>query len=305
MTDILSKEEIEALLNAIATGNFDTTHHYYGKEQRKVTHYDFRRPEKYTEAHLQALRRVHKDFAAQAMRVLSGQLGVRADVQIDGVHQLTYEEFLRTLPNPTALGIIAMDPLGEYAALEIDPALACAMIDLLCGGTGDYCTTPRALTDVGLSIMEFIFVRLLGELRQSWSGIIDLLPRLMNIEPDPRNARLTNPDEMIVSIAFSTKVGPVEGVINLCLLEKACGLHKTVDTASRSGAPPAGKGILADAIEKTVYSLYRVYPLRAPAGYPSWSIPATKGLKIAVDPNVRDTTEYEQHKTCQGGGHEQ
>ena len=65
--------------------------------------------------------------------------------------------------------------------------------------------------------MEGIVVRILGNLRESWSNVIDLRPRLGNIETNPQFAQIVPPNEMVVLITLETKVGDVEGMTNLCL----------------------------------------------------------------------------------------
>ncbi|MCX7997446.1 MAG: FliM/FliN family flagellar motor switch protein, partial [Leptospiraceae bacterium] len=66
-------------------------------------------------------------------------------------------------------------------------------------------------------VMEGIIVRILGNLRESWSQVIDLRPRLGNIETNPQFAQVVPPNDMVVLITLETKVGEVEGMTNLCI----------------------------------------------------------------------------------------
>jgi flagellar motor switch protein FliM len=59
------------------------------------------------------------------------------DVHVASIDQLTYEEFIRSIPVPTTLAVVNMDPLKGKALLEIDPAITFSIIDRICGGTGD------------------------------------------------------------------------------------------------------------------------------------------------------------------------
>jgi flagellar motor switch protein FliM len=65
--------------------------------------------------------------------------------------------------------------------------------------------------------MEGIIVRILGNLREAWSNVIDLRPRLGNIETNPQFAQIVPPNDMVVLITLETKVGEVEGMTNLCI----------------------------------------------------------------------------------------
>jgi flagellar motor switch protein FliM len=68
-----------------------------------------------------------------------------------------------------------------------------------------------------MNVMEGIIVRILGNLRESWSTVIDLRPRLGAIETNPQFAQVVPPNDMVVLITLETKVGEVEGMTNLCI----------------------------------------------------------------------------------------
>ena len=217
MTDILSQEEIDALLTAISTGDVDTTDYSTAKEQKKVKFYDFRRPDKFSKDHIRTIQMMHETFARLTTTALSAQLRALVAVHVASVDQLTYEEFIRSIPNPTTLAVVNMDPLKGSAVLEIDPSITFTIIDKLFGGMGEPTKISRELTDIELSVMEGIIVRILGNLREAWSNVIDLRPRLGNIETNPQFAQIVPPNDMVVLITLETKVGEVEGMTNLCI----------------------------------------------------------------------------------------
>lgn len=216
MTEILSQDEIDSLLTAISTGEVEPEE-VTPTEQRKVKIYDFRRPDKFSKDQIRTLQMMHESFARLTTTALSAQLRALVGVHVASVDQLTYEEFVRSIPNPTTLAVVNMDPLKGSAVLEIDPSITFTIIDKLFGGTGEPTKISRELTDIELSVMEGIVVRILGNLREAWSNVIDLRPRLGNIETNPQFAQIVPPSEMVVLITLETKVGDVEGMTNLCL----------------------------------------------------------------------------------------
>lgn len=219
MTDILSQDEIDSLLTAISTGETSNAEYEASvlKEQKKVKIYDFRRPDKFSKDHIRILQMMHETFARLTTTALSAQLRALVGVHVASVDQLTYEEFVRSIPNPTTLAVVNMDPLKGSAVLEIDPSITFTIIDKLFGGMGEPTKISRELTDIELSVMEGIIVRTLGNLREAWSNVIDLRPRLGNIETNPQFAQIVPPTDMVVLITLETKVGDIEGMINLCI----------------------------------------------------------------------------------------
>jgi flagellar motor switch protein FliM len=160
---------------------------------------------------------MHETFARLTTTALSAQLRSLAHVHVASVDQLTYEEFIRSIPNPTTLAVINMDPLKGSAILEIDPAVTFSIIDRLFGGQGEGAKFTRELTDIEASVIEGIIVRILGNLRESWATVIDLRPRLGQIETNPQFAQIVPPSEMVVLVTLETKVGEVEGMMNFCI----------------------------------------------------------------------------------------
>ncbi len=217
MTEILSQEEIDALLSAISSGEAESKEPAHFIEQRKVKIYDFRRPDKFSKDQIRTLQMMHETFARLTTTALSAQLRALVSVHVGSVDQLTYEEFIRSIPNPTTIAIINMDPLRGSAVLEIDPSITFTIIDRLFGGSGEPTKMTRELSDIEMSVIEGIIVRILGSLREAWSTVIDLRPRLGNIETNPQFAQIVPPNDMVVLITLETKVGDVEGMTNLCI----------------------------------------------------------------------------------------
>ncbi|RKX84337.1 MAG: flagellar motor switch protein FliM [Spirochaetes bacterium] len=217
MTEVLSQEEIDQLLTAISTGEVETEEALKKAETRKIKIYDFKRPDKFSKDQIRTLQMMHETFARLTTTSLSAQLRTIVHVHVASVDQLTYEEFLRSIPNPTTLAVINMDPLKGSAILEIDPSITFTIIDRLFGGPGEAVKINRELTDIELSVIEGIIVRILGNLREAWSNVIDLRPRLGNIETNPQFAQIVPPNDMVVLITLETKVGDVEGMTNFCI----------------------------------------------------------------------------------------
>jgi len=217
MNEVLSQEEIDQLLTAISTGDIETEDVTQAADQRKIKIYDFKRPDKFSKEQIRTVSIMHETFARLATTALSAQLRSLVHVHVASVDQLTYEEFIRSIPNPTTLGIINMDPLKGSAVLEIDPAITFSIIDRLFGGQGEGSKVSRDLTDIEQSVMEGIIVRILGNLREAWSQVIDLRPRLGQIETNPQFAQIVPPNEMVVLVTLETKVGEVEGMMNFCI----------------------------------------------------------------------------------------
>ncbi len=217
MTEVLSQDEIDQLLTAISAGDTDTEDFRPVNDTRKIKIYDFKRPDKFSKEQIRTVSIMHETFARLTTTALSAQLRSMAHVHVASVDQLTYEEFIRSIPTPTTLAVINMDPLKGNAILEIDPSVTFSIIDRLFGGTGKGTKVQRDLTDIEQSVMEGIIVRILANMREAWTQVIDLRPRLGQIETNPQFAQIVPPSEMVVLVTLETKVGEEEGMMNFCI----------------------------------------------------------------------------------------
>ena len=217
MTEVLSQEEIDQLLTAINAGETEPEDLRPAADTRKIKIYDFKRPDKFSKEQIRTIQMMHETFARLTTTSLSAQLRSMVHVHVASVDQLTYEEFIRSIPTPTTLAIINMDPLKGNAILEIDPAVTFSIIDRLFGGTGEGTKAQHELTDIESSVMEGIIVRILGNMREAWTQVIDLRPRLGQIDTNPQFAQIVPPTDMVVLVTLETKVGDVEGMINFCI----------------------------------------------------------------------------------------
>ncbi|MBN2441436.1 MAG: hypothetical protein JXJ04_08815 [Spirochaetales bacterium] len=179
--------------------------------------YDFKRPDKFSRDQIRTLSIIHETYARLSKTSLSVMLRYMCDVHVESVDQMTFGEYLQQIPGLTTMAIINMDPLMGSALMQIDNTLTFSIIERLAGRTevtrADY---NRDLTDIELSLMEAIVVRLLGNLRESWSTVIDLKPRLGQIETNPQFAQIVPPMEMVSVVVFKCKIHTVEDRISFC-----------------------------------------------------------------------------------------
>ncbi len=224
MTEALSQDEIDELLNSISSGeelspDVALAENNGGKPKRRkrVRLYDFKRPSKFSKEQMRTVSMMHETFARLTTTSLSAQLRSIVNVHVAAVDELTYDEFIRSLSSPTTLAVVQMDPLKGSAILEIDPAVTFAILDRLLGGPGKTLDRTRELSDIEVSISEMIMVRILGNLRESWSQLIDLRPRLSHIETNPQFVQIVAPGEMVLLITLEAAIDKTEGIINFCI----------------------------------------------------------------------------------------
>lgn len=224
MSDILSQSEIDALLSALSDGpavkedNGSGALSGKGKDDRHtIKVYDFRRPNKFSKEQLHTIQAIHENFGRLITTFLAAHLRTVVQVNVTSVEQLTYEEVVNSIPNPTIMSIITMAPLEGNIILDIKPSIAFTIIDRLFGGPGEAPEKVRGLTDIERTVMERIINGMMDHFAEAWDNIIQLEPKLELMESNPQFAQVVSPTEMVVMVTLEMKVGEKQGLITLCI----------------------------------------------------------------------------------------
>jgi flagellar motor switch protein FliM len=229
MAKILSQEEVDALLKshtkpagkASAGGaperGASPQPAKKAQAQRKVTLYNFRRPDRVSREQMRSLHFMHDRFARNFSSSLSAYLRSITEVNLVSVEQLSYQEFLLSVPDPTCFNAISIKPLEGALALEVNPTLVFPIIDKMLGGPGEPLKQLRTMTDIEQSIFDGVLKLVLEDLREAWRGIVDLDFRIQARETSPQLIQIVAPNEVVLLVVFEVKMGPVSGMINLAI----------------------------------------------------------------------------------------
>jgi flagellar motor switch protein FliM len=215
--EVLSQSEIDALLKALSSGTLDVSSLVGEEREGAVKLYDFKRPDKFNKDQLRAIQMIHEFFARQLTTTFSSFVRAMVSVEVASVEQLSYDEFVRSLVQPTVIVVMEMYPLSSNALLEINPRLVFAIMDRMLGGPGKSIYKPRELTDIERTVTERVVMRMLELLEESWSTIVDLRFRIQNMESNPYFAQICPASDVVVVVTLQVKLGEVDGFINLCI----------------------------------------------------------------------------------------
>jgi flagellar motor switch protein FliM len=176
MAEVLSQSEIDALLNALSDGEEEVV---ASAPPQKVRVYDFRRPNKFSKAQLISLSNIYEHFARSLASYLSGNIHMVVDAKVLSAEQLTFDEFIRSLPYPSILGVVSMHPLVGSALIEMAPTLAYAIVECLLGGQGqDVVLRNHDLTEIEQNIITSRMIKITALMEEAWTETFDLQPRL-------------------------------------------------------------------------------------------------------------------------------
>jgi flagellar motor switch protein FliM len=296
--DTLSQSEIDALLAAVAADPKDADIEGTSRS-RRIQNMDFRRPSKFNKDQLHTLEMLHDTFSRLGGTYLSGALRCVADITVLGAEQVTYGEFISSLPVPALTGILELGNLETNAICAFDLPLVFCMIDRLLGGVGSSAHRLRELTDIELSLSRTLVTRLLAELSTSWSELVGVEFSLRQTEMNPQFAQIVPPTELSVLLSFQIRVHETTGVMALCLPYRSIEsvAHNLTTQSYFSGQRVADPSFtLADGVEEVDIEL------RAEVG--SIDLRISDVLNLRPGDIVRLNVPVEDGVKLVAGGHE-
>jgi len=179
--------------------------------------YDFRRPTKLSREHVRVLQNTQDGFARLATTVLTSMLRTGARMDLIGIEQHSYDEYISTLPDPYFIATFTFEPLQGKGHVAFPLDVAMATVDHLLGGSGAAEQPIRPMTVMEASLEKHLLDRILQEFARSFEPITRIEPVLSEIEYNPALAQTAGSSETVMVASFEMQVGARETVATLVL----------------------------------------------------------------------------------------
>lgn len=226
MSDILSQEEVDALLSAVSSEGAESDLgglvSGIGEDEEKevdektLSLYDFRRPDRVSKDQMRTLQNLHEGYARQFSTTLTNFLRTFVEIELVSVDQLTFSEFVMSISNPSCIYVFKMEPLDGSAIVEINPSLVFFIIDRLFGGQGKPSEQNRELTQIEQNVIHRIVERGLSDLKDVWEHIGVFSPRIETYETNPQFVQIAPPGETVILISLEVRMQNASGLMSLC-----------------------------------------------------------------------------------------
>lgn len=216
MGEILTQEEIDALLNSISNDGINSVD-VIDTNKKQVKNYDFARPSKFSKEHLRTLEIIFEHYGRLLSTNLPAYLRKNVQVEVMNSEAITYSEFSNALSNPIILGIINFKPLEGNIIIELADNIGYAILDRLLGGIGTSLDKTRDFTEIELVLLERIMNICCNLMIEPWTSVLKVEPRLERIETNSQFAQIISPGEMTSIITMNVRIGNIDGLMNVCI----------------------------------------------------------------------------------------
>ena len=179
--------------------------------------YNFRRPDKFSKEHLRALQDIHRDFVRQLALTLTTYLRMDVEMDIISVDQLTYDEFVCSMPPHFQNGIFKLNPLSGEISLGLSSEVLTVILDRMLGGDGSNHDFNRDLTQIEEALTKKIIEKIIKTLENSWCSVLPVKAEFTSLDNGYHVVPITTSGEIVALISFEIRLGSKNfGLINLC-----------------------------------------------------------------------------------------
>ncbi|WP_367155420.1 flagellar motor switch protein FliM [Methylomonas sp. HYX-M1] len=216
--DLLSQDEIDALLHGVDDGDIDTG--FEDEELSKaIRTYDFTSQERIVRGRMPTLEMVNERFARYFRISLFNFLRRVAEISVSGIQVQKFSEFIQSLFVPTNLNVIRMSPLRGRALIVMEPRLVFTAVDNFFGGGGQFYNKVegREFTPTEMRIIRLIIDMIFKDLTEAWKPVMDMDFGYINSEVNPQFANIVSPSEIVVISTIHVELEGGGGDINVAM----------------------------------------------------------------------------------------
>ena len=199
------------------TGSANTGEIFDESEHKSYKLYNFRRPDKFSKDNLRALRDIHREFSKAISLILSGFLRMRVEIEIVSVDQLTYEEFIRSMPSPISVGVFEFEPLSGQILLGVSFEVLSCIVNRMLGGVGSVDAQTRELTDIEKALAKKVINIIIQSLEDSWNSIIPVSGKFISLDDNYQSIQVATAGEIVALLTFEVQIaGKHYGLFSIC-----------------------------------------------------------------------------------------
>lgn len=215
MAEVLSQQEIDALLNNVEAGKDKIEDSSFSVE-KEVIPFDFRLPNRISKNQLRTIHNINENFAEMFSSYLMSKLQSIVTCNVTSVDQIYYSEYVLSVSNPACLFTFDINQTDIKGILEFSSEFALTLVDRLLGGNGKGTKSSQVITPIEQKVLEVVIKKILQDLGKAWQIIGDYDFQIDKFEPDIDFVQITSQSESVLLVTFEVHIGEESYMMNLC-----------------------------------------------------------------------------------------
>ncbi|MGK0291148.1 MAG: flagellar motor switch protein FliM [bacterium] len=221
MSQVLSQNEVDALLKGIGGGDMDggDLDGFDDMDPSAVVPYDLTSQDRIIRGRMPTLEIIHDRFVRMFRLTLSSALRKVVDISVRSTELIKFGEFLKTLPVPSSLNLFKMSPLRGNAIVVLETRLVFNLVDIFFGGNGEIEVKAegRDFTAIEQKMVKRVVVSALEDLQTAWRPVFPVQITFSRSEINPQFVAIVPHSEVVVVITFDVEMGKAPMSLTICI----------------------------------------------------------------------------------------
>ncbi|GGW63179.1 flagellar motor switch protein FliM [Alishewanella tabrizica] len=219
MSDLLSQDEIDALLHGVDEVEEEEVGSADAKDGSGTMQFDFSSQDRIVRGRMPTLEMVNERFARHMRISLFNMMRRTAEVSINGVQMIKFGEYVHTLFVPTSLNMVRFRPLKGTGLITMEARLVFILVDNFFGGDGRYHAKieGREFTPTERRIIQMLLKLIFEDYKEAWAPVMDVSFEYLDSEVNPAMANIVSPTEVVVISSFHIELDGGGGDFHVAL----------------------------------------------------------------------------------------
>jgi len=221
MAEFLSQDEIDALLDiADEDGGLEEIPEdsVPTSKDKSYAIYDFKKPNRISADQMKAFNALHDKMLRATISELSAMLRKIVDVKLYSIEQMTYGEFILSIPQITSLNTLSIKPLEGRIVMECNPAISHKIIAHLLGNGDSSLTdsTEKELTEIELEVFNHFYQLITKHLKKAWEDVATINFKTESMDTNANAIQIISDHEIVLLVVFEITIDDESGFLSIC-----------------------------------------------------------------------------------------
>lgn len=219
MEQILSQDEIDALLKGISEGEIETQKEIPVEVQVEAKSFDFIQYTRGKKERLPALDFIYDRFSKSLRSALSLFVEKEVEISVEPMQYVSYGDFIKTLPLPTNMNVVVTEKLKGFFIVIFDAKLIFSVLETIFGSSST--TKPkieeREFTKIEFNVIKKLIDLVCVEMEKAWAPVYEILCKYSRSEINPNYITMITNEEVVNLCELTIKIEDIKGWMKVCI----------------------------------------------------------------------------------------
>ena len=214
--EILNQDEIDALLKGVDTGVVPAPADLLPAGEAR--NFDLATQVRIVRGRMPTLEMIN-DRLGRLLRIgIFNMIRRTPEITAVPVQVMKFSEYVQTLPMPSSLNMVKINPWRGTALFVLDQKLVFAVVDNFFGGKGRHTKIEgRDFTRTESRIIQMVLQQAFADFHEAWGPVANVNVEYLSSEINPHFANIVSPSEIVVVTSLKIELEGAGGLLQVTM----------------------------------------------------------------------------------------